>query len=60
MVINIAPPASMFTFLYRTVHEHVPAQEAYTYVKRVWDPLPHWKAFGRMVLKKHNIDFAFE
>jgi len=51
--------ASMFTFLYRVVHDTVPPAEAYRFVSQVWSPRDQWLTFGRMVLKKHNIDFKF-
>jgi len=50
--------ASMFTFLYRVVHERVPAQEAYEAVSQVWEPEEQWTTFGRMVLDRHGIEFA--
>lgn len=51
--------ASMFTFLYRVVHDTVPPAEAYRYVSQVWIPKDQWLDFGRMVLKKHHIEFDF-
>lgn len=50
---------SIFIFLYRVVHQMVPPAEAYRYVRKVWIPNDQWRAFGHMVLKKHNIDFDF-
>lgn len=49
--------ASLFTFLYRVVHEQVPAEEAFEAVARVWEPQDQWVAFGQMVLDRHSIDF---
>ena len=49
--------ASMFTFLYRVVHEGVPPAEAYELVKQVWTPVEPWALFGEDVLKRHGIDF---
>ena len=51
--------ASMFTFLYRVIHDMVPPGEAYRIVRRVWIPKDQWLAFGKMVLQKHNINFDF-
>ncbi|MCY3731555.1 MAG: hypothetical protein OXF98_09455, partial [Rhodospirillaceae bacterium] len=50
--------ASMFTFLYRVVHERVPAPTAFEAVAQVWEPADHWVTFGQMVLDRHGIDFA--
>lgn len=49
--------ASMFTFLYRVVHEQVPAAEAYEAVSQVWEPEDQWLTFGQMVLDRHDVDF---
>jgi len=49
--------ASLFTFLYRVVHEQVPAAEAYEAVKQVWEPEDQWLRFADMVLERHEIDF---
>ena len=48
--------ASMFTFLYQTVHAQVPIDEAFEYVKQVWTPQDQWVTFGKMVLERHDID----
>lgn len=50
---------SMFTFLYRVVYENIPPEQAYEFVKKVWEPRDQWTAFGKQVLQKHNIDFEF-
>ena len=49
--------ASMFTFLYRVVHEQVLAEEGFKAVTQVWEPEDHWVEFGQMVLDRHGIDF---
>ena len=51
--------ASMFTFLYRAVHEQVPPEEAFEAVTAVWEPAEQWVEFGRMVLDRHGVDFEF-
>ena len=48
--------ASMFTFLYRTVHQGVAPEDAYEAVAAVWEPGDQWVEFGRMVLSRHGID----
>ncbi len=48
--------ASMFTFLYQVVHEHVPVDEAFEFVKQVWVPEDQWVTFGKRVLDRHHID----
>ncbi len=48
--------ASMFTFLYQVVHEHVPVETAFEFVKQVWVPEDQWVVFGNMVLERHHID----
>lgn len=49
--------ASLFTFLYRVVHEGAAPDRAWENVNAVWVPDEHWKDFARMVLKRHGIDF---
>lgn len=49
--------ASLFTFLYRVVHEQVPAEEAFEAVAEVWEPEDQWVTFGQMVLDRHGIAF---
>ncbi|MBF8269754.1 MAG: Beta-lactamase hydrolase-family protein [Gammaproteobacteria bacterium] len=51
--------ASLFTFLYRVVHEQVDPKEAYRFVSKVWEPKDQWLAFARLVLNKNNIQFEF-
>ena len=52
--------ASMFTFLYRTVHEGVAPDEAYEAMAVVWEPADEWAEFGHMILGRHGIDFRFQ
>ena len=47
--------ASVFTFLYRVVHEGVAPDTAWGNVTSVWAPDPQWLDFIRMVLKRHSI-----
>tara|TARA_Y100000590_G_scaffold442220_1_gene570036 strand:+ start:633 stop:1181 length:549 start_codon:yes stop_codon:yes gene_type:complete len=49
--------ASIFTFLYRTIHENVPAAEAFKAVVEVWEPERQWVEFGQMVLNRNQVDF---
>ena len=49
--------ASLFTFLYRTVHQGVAPEEAYEAVAAVWEPEDQWLDFGHRVLERHGIDF---
>ena len=49
--------ASMFTFLYRTVHQGVAPEDAYEAVAAVWEPGDQWVEFGQMVLSRHGIDY---
>jgi protein tyrosine phosphatase (PTP) superfamily phosphohydrolase (DUF442 family) len=49
--------ASMFTFLYRVVHEGARPDDAWSKVNAVWVPDEEWTAFARMVLKRHNVEF---
>ena len=49
--------ASLFTFLYRVVHERVPAVVAFEAVAQVWEPQDQWVAFGQMVLDRNGINF---
>jgi protein tyrosine phosphatase (PTP) superfamily phosphohydrolase (DUF442 family) len=50
--------ASMFTFLYRVVHEQIIAEDAFKAVAEVWDPEEHWVEFGQMVLDRYEVDFT--
>ena len=49
--------ASVFTFLYRVVHEGVSPDQAWGNVTSIWVPEPPWNEFVRMVLKRHSINF---
>ena len=49
--------ASLFTFLYRTVHQGVAPDEAYEAVAAVWEPEDQWLEFGQMVLARHGIEY---
>ena len=49
--------ASLFTFLYRTVHQGVAPEDAYEAVAAVWEPENQWFEFGHMVLDRHGIDY---
>lgn len=49
--------ASLFTFLYRTVHRGVAPEEAYETVAAVWEPEDQWLDFGHMVLDRHGIGY---
>ena len=50
--------ASMFTFLYRVVHEQAAPEEAFEAVAQVWEPEGQWVTFGQMVLDRHGINFT--
>ena len=49
--------ASLFTFLYRVVHEGVEPDEAYEKVTAIWAPDPHWLEFAKNILASHKIDY---
>ena len=49
--------ASLFTFLYRVVHEHADADQEYEKVTSIWSPEPHWLEFANNVMSNHQIDF---
>jgi protein tyrosine phosphatase (PTP) superfamily phosphohydrolase (DUF442 family) len=49
--------ASLFTFLYRVVHEHADVDEEYEKVTLIWSPEPHWLEFANNVMSDHRIDF---
>jgi protein tyrosine phosphatase (PTP) superfamily phosphohydrolase (DUF442 family) len=49
--------ASMFTFLYRVVHEHADVDEEYEKVTLIWSPEPQWLEFANSVMADHQIDF---
>ena len=49
--------ASLFTFLYRVIHEDADPDEAYEGVIAIWVPDPHWIDFARGVLARNGIDY---
>jgi len=49
--------ASVFTFLFRVVHDDAAPDRAWENVNAVWVPDEHWKDFARLVLKRHKIDY---
>ena len=49
--------ASVFTFLFRVVHDGAAPDRAWENVDAVWVPDEHWKDFARMVLKRHKIEY---
>ncbi len=49
--------ASLFTFLYRVVHERADPDEAYENVTAIWVPDPHWVEFANRILTQHGIEF---
>ena len=49
--------ASMFTFLYRVVHEHADVDREYENVTSIWSPEPHWLDFANKVMSNHKIEF---
>jgi len=51
--------ASTFVFLYRVIHEHIPAQKAINEVDKVWQPKKQWVMFINDVLKQSNIEFDY-
>jgi protein tyrosine phosphatase (PTP) superfamily phosphohydrolase (DUF442 family) len=48
--------ASLFTFLYRVIHQGVTQDEAIEAVHEVWYPGEHWQTFIRNVLAAHDIE----
>ncbi len=52
--------ASLFTFLYRTIHEGVAPDDAYQAMAGVWEPRDQWVEFGQMVLTRHGIDYGLQ
>jgi protein tyrosine phosphatase (PTP) superfamily phosphohydrolase (DUF442 family) len=52
--------ASVFTFLYRVIHERVDPDTAYADVTAVWVPHQHWKDFAHAALKRHRIDYQLQ
>jgi len=49
--------ASVFTFLFRVVHDGAAPDRAWENVNAVWVPDEHWKDFARMVLRRHKIEY---
>ena len=49
--------ASVFTFLFRVVHDGAAPDGAWENVNAVWVPGEQWKDFARMVLKRHKIEY---
>ena len=49
--------ASVFTFLYRVIHEGVSPDSAWANVTSIWVPDAAWIDFIKMVLKRHRIDY---
>lgn len=48
---------SVFTFLYRVIHDKVPPDQAYEIVRRIWVPDKVWRAFLVDTLQRHGIAF---
>lgn len=49
--------ASLFSFLYRVIHEKADADQAYENVTSIWSPDPHWIDFANEVMSAHQIQF---
>jgi len=49
--------ASVFTFLFRVVHDGAAPDRAWENVDAVWVPDEQWKDFARMILKRHKIEY---
>ncbi|MCF6300739.1 MAG: histidine phosphatase family protein [Proteobacteria bacterium] len=49
---------SLFTFLYRVIHEKIDPEIALEKLEMVWAPSGHWQKFAQDTLNKHNIDFT--
>ena len=49
---------SLFTFLFRVVHEGMDPADAYKHVTTRRIPDPHWVEFVQIVRARHQIDFA--
>jgi protein tyrosine phosphatase (PTP) superfamily phosphohydrolase (DUF442 family) len=52
--------ASVFTFLYRVIYEKADPAWEYTHVTGIWEPNDEWKAFTRLVLSRHKIQFEIQ
>jgi hypothetical protein len=48
---------SLFTFLYRVVHEKVDPATALEKMTLVWVPADQWLEFAQMVLDRNSIEF---
>lgn len=49
--------ASLFTFLYRVLHDGAEQEEAIEAVHQVWIPEEHWQTFIRDILSAQGIDY---
>ena len=49
---------SLFTFLYRVVHEKIDPALAHEKMALVWAPSDQWQEFAQKILDKHKIDFT--
>jgi protein tyrosine phosphatase (PTP) superfamily phosphohydrolase (DUF442 family) len=52
--------ASVFSFLYRVVHQGIDPDLAYENVTAVWVPDAQWKDFARAVLARHDIAYQLD
>ena len=48
---------SLFTFLYRVIHEKIDPALAQEKMTLVWTPTDSWQKFAQSILDKHKIDF---
>ena len=48
---------SLFTFLYRVVHEKIDPAVAQEKMTLVWAPTDQWQEFAQMVLDKNGVEF---
>lgn len=48
---------SLFTFLYRVIHEKIDPALAQEKMTLVWTPTGNWKNFAQILLNKHQIDY---
>ena len=49
--------ASLFTFLFRVIHDGAAPDRAWENVNAVWVPDEQWRDFARVVLRRHKIDY---
>lgn len=49
--------ASLFTFLYRVIHEKIEPSLAHEKMTQVWVPTGEWLKFAQYILDKHKIDY---